>query len=237
MADLFAYAVGRVRALEAHMLDESKIIRMADAKDFEAAFLVLRETPAFAEKIDRLEHPFDFEALLKNEMQWVRELLESLAPGNEILSVMWKKYDPELPLNDYLKLLNAAAEKYGVPLFCSYARGFTILNRLKLDLAAGKFDLEAVQNQYRFTDYHRAVNRGLDHFKKSGSLFALEREIDNHLMEILKKAKFKAFGIEPLIGFMYAKEIENKILRLILTGKRMQVKTEAIKERLRLSYV
>ena len=233
----FAYAVGRIRALEVHLLDENKITRMVDARDFESAYLVLRETPPYAEKIDCLEHAFDFEALLELELRSTKELLEYLAPENELLSIMWKKYDPELSLKDYLILLNQTAKKCRVSLFAKYALGFTILNQLKLNLMQEKIELEAYQNKYRYTDYYKAVSAGLEHYKKSGSLFVLEREIDNHLMGILKKAKFMAFGIEPLIGFLYAKEIEIKILRLILTCKQMKVKTEEIKERLRLPYV
>lgn len=233
----FAYAVGRIRAIEAHLLNESKILRMADSRDFESAYLILRETPAYAEKIDRLEEPFDFESLLKLELESTRELLEYLAPGNELISVMWKKYDGNLSLSDYLKLLNQTAEKHRIPLFNQYAQGFTILNQLKLDLLQGKLDAEAAQNQYRYTDYHRAVSTGLEHFKKSGSLFVLEREIDNHLLEVVKKAKYKVFGIEPLMGFSFAKETEIKIIRLILIAKRFHVRPEEIKARLRLPYV
>lgn len=233
----FAYAVGRIRALETHLLDESKIVRMTDSKDFESAYLVLRETPHYADRIDRLTHAFDFETLLENELWWTRDLLKELAPGNKMLSVIWEKYEPDLPLEKYLNLLNRTAKEENVPLFSKYARGFSILQRLKLDLLQGKIDADAAVTKFRYTDFNRAVSVGLEHFKKSGSLFVLEREIDNHLVETIKRAKYMAFGIEPLIGFAVAKEIEVKILRLILTAKQMHVKTSEIKERLRLPYV
>jgi V/A-type H+-transporting ATPase subunit C len=133
--------------------------------------------------------------------------------------------------------LKQALKLYPVPLFQKYAKGFILLNELRLKLLSGGFDPEAVETAYRYTDYHPAVSRGMAGYRKTGSLFILEREIDNHLMETLKRAKYLAFGIEPLVGFFYAKEIEHKIVRLILTLKKMGVPLEALKERLRLTYV
>ena len=233
----FAYAVGRVRALEVHLLDESRIIRMTEAKDFESAYLVLQESSFFADKIDQLPHPFDFDALLELELNTTRQILTDLAPGNHWLDLLWKKYEPGMTLNAYLQLLENAIKDCPSRILISYACGFIILNQLKIELMKGKFDPETVIARFRYTDYHRAVSQGMESFKKTGSLFALEREIDNQLTETVKNAKYKAFGLEPLVGFMVAREIEIKIIRLILTCKQLGIRTDEIKERMRLSYV
>ena len=231
----YAYAVGRLRAIEAHMLDESHLTRMVEAPGFEEAFLTLADTP-YADKIDKLEVAFDFETLLKLELWAAKELLENLAPQNEILGIMFKKYETQAD-ETYLTELNQIAQKHRIPLFTKYVKGYTILNQLKIDLLKGQLDVERALNQYRYSDFSRAAILGLEHYQKSGSLHVLEREIDNYLMETLKKAKYRVFGLEPLIGFAFAKEIETKLLRLILTGKLLQIRVEDIKERLRLSYV
>lgn len=233
----FAYAVGRIRALEAHLLSESQVLRLVESKDFEAAYLVLRENPAYAEKLDHLEQPFDFERLLEVDRGTTLALLKNLAPDHPLLMVLYRKYEPDLKLSSYLELLRQALTIHPVPLFQKYARGFILLNELRLKLISGGFDPEAIDTAYRYTDYHLAVSRGMAGYQKTGSLFILEREIDNHLMETLKRAKYLAFGIEPLVGFFYAKEIEHKIVRLILTLKKMKIPLEALKERLRLTYV
>ena len=227
----FAYAVGRIRALEVHLLNESQILRLVDAKDFEAAYLVLRENPTY-------EDTFDIERLLAADLSSTLALLRYLAPDNPLLESLYRKYDPDMPLKKYLELLKETARQHPLPLFAKYAQGFILLNELKLELLMnGDFDPENILNRYRYTDYNRAVQAGLASYQKTGSLFGLEREIDNHLMSLLQRAKYQAFGIEPLLGFFFAKEIEHKILRLILTAKQMKVKTEDIKERLRLPYV
>ena len=232
----FAYAVGRIRAIEAHLLTENEIIRMTEAKDFDSAYLVLRESPHYSKLIDQLEHPFDFESLLEKETAYTRELMKKLAPGNKLIEVIWKKSDPALPLSNYLDILSATAAESNVPLFKKYAFSFIVLSRLKLELLENKFEPERIVLQFKYTDFNQLVSAGLEHFRKTGSLFALEREIDNFLTETVKKAKYQSFGIEPLIGFCIAKEVEVKIIRLISTGKRMRLRPEEIKERLRLPY-
>jgi len=229
-----AYAVGRVRALEAHLLDQNQLSRMVEAPSFEAAFNILEETP-YAEKIDKLEQAFAFEGLLRLELISLRELMDRLAPGQELLEVMFAKY--ELPEEDYFLALNQAAQKHRVPLFTRYAQGYTLLFKLKKQLLSGPLEAEKIVERYRYTDFNRVVTAGLEPYRQTGELQVLEREIDNFLMDILRRAKYRVMGIEPLIGFVYAKEIEIKLLRLILTGKLLQIKIEDLKERLRLPYV
>jgi vacuolar-type H+-ATPase subunit C/Vma6 len=229
-----AYAVGRVRALEARLLDQNHLSRMVEAPSFEAVYKFLEET-TYAEKIDKLEHAFDFEGLLRLELISLQELMDRLAPGQELLKVMFAKYD--LPEEDYFLALNQTAQKHRVPLFTRYAQGYTLLFRLKKQLLSGPLESEKIMERYRYTDFNRVVASGLEHYQQTGELYVFEREIDNFLMGILKKAKYRVMGIEPLIGFVYAKEIEIKLLRLILTGKLLQIKIEDLKERLRLPYV
>src|SRR3989339_1314207 len=78
--DKYAYAVGRIRSLETKMLDETKLIRMADAPDFQSAYAVLNET-SYADHMPALKHPFDFEGLIDLELKSVDKFLCATAPG------------------------------------------------------------------------------------------------------------------------------------------------------------
>ena len=71
----------------------------------------------------------------------------------------------------------------------------------------------------------------------SDNLALLEAEIDNFLIEFLKQTRQRAFGVEPLIGYILAKELEIKNLRLIFIGKANSLDEDKIKVRLRESYV
>jgi V/A-type H+-transporting ATPase subunit C len=66
---------------------------------------------------------------------------------------------------------------------------------------------------------------------------ALEREIDNFLLEVIAAAKAVPLGIEPLIGYLLAKEREILNLRLVFTGKLNKLPAETIKRRLRHVYL
>lgn len=65
----------------------------------------------------------------------------------------------------------------------------------------------------------------------------LEKAIDNFMMDYIKRAKYIAFGIEPLVAYLLAVENEVKLARIILTGKKNGIPPDIIKERLRNSYV
>jgi V/A-type H+-transporting ATPase subunit C len=68
------------------------------------------------------------------------------------------------------------------------------------------------------------------------SLTQLEREYDNFLLDLIASAKMVALGIEPLVGYLLAKENEVKLLRIVLVGKANQLSNPEIKERLRHAY-
>ncbi len=71
----------------------------------------------------------------------------------------------------------------------------------------------------------------------STSIAALEKDVDNFLVSYMRKTRFVAFGIEPLVAYLLAKENELRQVRIILTGKRNDIPADVIKERLREVYV
>lgn len=74
-----------------------------------------------------------------------------------------------------------------------------------------------------------------DYIKTSAT--ALEKWCDDVLMSHVENAKYKSFGIEPLIAFYIAKDAEIKNVRIILSCKHNKLPPEAIKERVRKLYV
>jgi V/A-type H+-transporting ATPase subunit C len=65
----------------------------------------------------------------------------------------------------------------------------------------------------------------------------VEKYLEDQRMDYVKGALYVPFGIEPIVGYLRAKEAEVKDLRMILTGKVSGMDGEAIKERLRETYV
>ncbi|MCC5888954.1 MAG: V-type ATP synthase subunit C [Alkalibacterium sp.] len=91
-------------------------------------------------------------------------------------------------------------------------------------------------NYFRTTDYRKLLEQAFD--KESGEFSTVKVDFvtDNAYMEKMRDAHLKSFGPMPVLAYIYAKEIEVKNLRLILSGKENGVSQEAIRERMRLNY-
>ena len=87
------------------------------------------------------------------------------------------------------------------------------------------------------TDYKNIVEAGVNYFQKNNSLMELEKLRDNFILNFSKIGKYITFGIEPLIGFITAKENDIKNIRIILSGKLNKLSPDQIKERVRDTYV
>jgi V/A-type H+-transporting ATPase subunit C len=73
--------------------------------------------------------------------------------------------------------------------------------------------------------------------KESGRFTVLEKLCDNMLMSYVREAKYIAFGVEPLVAYLAAKESEVKIVRIVMAGKLAGLSAELIRERIRDTYV
>ncbi len=71
----------------------------------------------------------------------------------------------------------------------------------------------------------------------SGSLTPFERACDDALTAYLAQARMVAFGEAPVVGYLCAREAEATAIRAILSGRQAGESAEAIRERLRESYV
>lgn len=84
--------------------------------------------------------------------------------------------------------------------------------------------------------YKDILLEGIESLNKTGMFTKLEQLFDNKLMSHVKSAKYVAYGIEPLMSFLIAKENEIKVARIILAGKLAGISSEKIKERMRVTY-
>jgi len=90
--DQYAYAVGRVRAMETRLLDRSKIDRMVEAKSAEEALKVLGESE-YAEYLAELGSVHEFEKMLDYELRRVYLELRKISPEPELISLFTRKFD------------------------------------------------------------------------------------------------------------------------------------------------
>lgn len=97
--------------------------------------------------------------------------------------------------------------------------------------------VENIPGKLSYTDYVDVLKSGVEEYSKNGSAGLLEKLIDNYIMDMMKDAKLIPFGIEPVLAYIYAKETEIKVIRIIMVGKLNNIAGEVIRERLRDIYV
>jgi len=83
----------------------------------------------------------------------------------------------------------------------------------------------------------KELKNGLEAYKESGRLSDLEKHMDNYLMNMNKGSKNINFGPEPIFSYIYAKETEIKILRIIIVSKLNNISSESTRRRVRDLYV
>lgn len=97
--------------------------------------------------------------------------------------------------------------------------------------------LENWAEELRHTHYAGLIAQALTHWEDRRSLAHIERLSDDFVIERLSAAKLALYGVEPLVAYVLAKETELKNIRIIMVGKINGIPAEALKERIRASYV
>ena len=87
------------------------------------------------------------------------------------------------------------------------------------------------------TIYSDMIKKGIEAYITTDSANLLEKLSDNYVMALMKDSKFVTFGPERILSYIYAKETEIKIIRIIMVGKLNNIAEEVIRERLRDIYV
>ena len=115
-------------------------------------------------------------------------------------------------------------------------------------LPGGKIDLSLLRELYGEGYQHigekldlygfgQVVGRGAAEASAGGSFALMEKLADDLKIKYVQTAKYVTAGVEPILAFYVAKEMELKNLRMILTGKLVGIAEETLKERLRETYV
>ena len=255
MKNSYQYGIGRARSLEAHLLTSQQIERMAGAEGFEAAFTVLTETP-YAETLPKLKQAFDFEELYQLEMIALEKLLLNLSLNNPVMVAIFEKREyatnPFAVDQHYFANLQKVCAVSQSPLIQNFVKhkidainlksllrsrdkeelkaAFITGGLLDLELITALFGkgLEEIASRLSFSPYFPAI--------KTTSPHLFERQLDDFILNQFKRAKYLASGLEPLVGFYLAKELELKTIRFILICKKNHVKNKEIGERVRFSY-
>lgn len=110
---------------------------------------------------------------------------------------------------------------------------------LPIDRLTANLDepLESLISSLMMSDYADLIEEGVREWLEKGTASRLEKLSDDYITAYLKQGKWMPFGFEPLVGYLWAKEIEIKNIRLVLVGKINRLPAEAIRERIRDVYI
>lgn len=104
-------------------------------------------------------------------------------------------------------------------------------------LDAADKPLESFLESIRMTLFGDAAWEGFEAFKSGKGISILEQKLEDCFMRHVRKAKYVAMGLDPMIGYWLAKETEIRNVRILLTGKVNHLAAEEIREKLRMTYV
>ncbi|MBQ3137144.1 MAG: V-type ATPase subunit [Clostridia bacterium] len=106
---------------------------------------------------------------------------------------------------------------------------FKLDRKTLLELALG--ERESLYAYLQSTQYAE----GASLYAESTALY--EKWCDDRIIELIGKAKYTAFGFDPVCAFYYGKQNEIKCVSIILTALQSGLPAERIKERVRINYV
>ena len=92
---------------------------------------------------------------------------------------------------------------------------------------------ENIMSKLQSTIYSDLIKEGFEGYIATESASILEKLSDNYIMELMKGSKLVTFGPEKILSYIYAKETEIKVIRIIMVGKLNNIAEEVIRERLR----
>ncbi len=104
------------------------------------------------------------------------------------------------------------------------------------NIVQGAVSGSGLETAFAATELRDAAAAGVK-ILKTGRMTEFEKLCDDAIMSFLDGAKYKAFGPETAVGYIYAKEAEFSAARIIMMGRLSGLEAETIKERLREAYV
>ncbi|MFQ6069766.1 MAG: V-type ATPase subunit [Candidatus Aminicenantales bacterium] len=253
----YAYAVGRVRALENYLIERAVFQEAAEEMDFSSSLKIIFDTGKFSEEAVEIKNSAQLDAFLEQEEKLLRRLLEELLLERDILEIF-------LAWNELFR----AQERYKKvksPFIRDFIRhridlaNLKILSRLKyrgeprerfesLVIAGGFLDervlvesfeesLSGIGERIKTSAYAELWNRAIDTLEAKETFLDLERGIEDFMMNYLKAAKYIVFGPEPVFAYGLARKHELDLVRLLGVGKMVGIAPALLKQRISETYV
>jgi V/A-type H+-transporting ATPase subunit C len=257
----YAFAIGKIRALENFLLKEEVFTEAIDLSLNEALKLFV-ESDLYSEELLQVRDSRNLETVLSQEMAKLKNLIKGLLLDKDLFCVIesdglgqsLKKCQVVHSkfLRDYLM---HALDMHNIKTFLRLyflkepeeklqsaiaGQGFipegVFLNCYHQDLPVFLNRLEFAHKGSQIINYALFLEEPIQKIKQNNSFVALEKAINDFLIQILKPAKYLSSGPEPLLGYYFAKVNEMNLMRLIILAKLNDLPKDLVKERLNSVY-
>lgn len=201
----YAYACGRVKALETKLFDRVRFERLASSKDIEELFKMLQDTD-YSKYLSDVHKPSDFEILLKKENERLLSLISELAVEPSLVKDLRLPYD-FLNLKVLVKSLIFERDfSYSYSKYSYYP-----VTLFKVALESGKGEMLS-------KEIHDAYESAVHSYYESKEVFRIDAAIDN----VMYRYFVNSSGFEFLrVYYSLSADLKNMLsfLRLERMGK------------------
>ena len=253
----YAYAVGRVRALEKYLVSQAVFREAAEEKDFPSAIKTVFDSGRFPDALVGIQDSRDLDRFLQQEEKDLVTEVQGLFSEKEFLDLLIGENKPSLCLPLALSLGYAWVVDYfrhridlgnlKILLRMKYA-GLSQEKFADLVMAGGflesrmlvqDFDRSYSEIRERFSAslYRDLWDKAVDKLEEEESFVAFERGAEDFLMRHTRLARRVVFGPEPVFGYALAKRREMAHIRILAIGKLNRIPAEILKARLGETYV
>lgn len=253
----YAYAVGRVRALEKGLIERAVFKEASEEKDLACVLKVIFDAGNFTDELVQIKDTDELDEFIEKEEEDIKRLMDEILLEEDLLRIFELEDDPEEAMS--------AIERSGYSFIHDYVRHKIDLSNLKILFRAKYsglsrdrfesliwqrgfldqkwmlecFDLSFAEigEKLKVTPYKELWASAADTLEDRETFLDLERGIEDFLMGFLKKAKYIVFGPEPVLAYGLAKKRELRLVRLLGVGKVNQIPVDLLKERISETYV
>ena len=253
----YAYAIGRVRALENFLVGRTAFQEAAEAADVSSALRTLGEAGRFPEDFLDIRTSVQLDRAIDKEEAELSLFLSELLLDKPVLEVFLRDSDPQEALG--------LGREFGCAFITSHLRRRIDLGNIKIFLRARHLDLP--EDRFRaavlrggfleermfldnygmpFSDlgarlsstpYAGLWERSVLALTERETFIDLERESEDFLMAHLRRARYMVFGPEPVYAYGLARKRELFLVRMVVSGRIHEIPAAILKNRIGETYV
>jgi len=253
----YAYAVGRVRALEKKLIERAVFTEAAAEKDLPSAVKIVFDAGEFPEEMTKIKNSGGLDDFLEREEEELLSQVAEIFLEKDILEIFLEEKTPDKALKISERVNYCFIHDYfrhkidlaNLKIFCRLKYSGASREKLEKILLKGGFldkqillqNFEAtfgeIGDKIHTTPYKELWDKGVDTLEEKETFIELERGIEDFLIAYLRKAKYIVFGPEPVFGYGLAKRHELNLIRLLGVGKLTHIPPLLLKQRISETYV